>query len=193
MNSLFRKKEVLTVPNLLSALRLAMIPVIIWLYLGKNNYYAATAVIILSGITDIADGFIARKFNMISNFGKILDPIADKFTQGMLIITLCFRRRLMIPLIILFVIKEFIMVVLGTITLKKHHSVNSSKWHGKLNTVVLYATMLLLILFPDFPQSWEKVMFFACVVTMTLSTVLYFRFYISVWKNEDAGEKLNTM
>ena len=192
MISLFKKKEIVTVPNLLSLLRLVMIPVIMWLYLAENNYYAATAVIILSGITDIADGFIARKFNMVSNFGKILDPIADKITQGMLIIALCFRHNLMIMLIILFVIKEFILAVLGAITLKKHDSVNSSKWHGKLNTVVLYLTMLMLILFPDFPKAAERVMVILCIITMTLSTVLYFRFYLSVWKNETVYEKLHT-
>ena len=190
MVNLFKKKEILTVPNLLSFLRLIMIPVIVWLYLAKNNYYAATAVIILSGITDIADGFIARKFNMISNFGKILDPIADKLTQGMLIISLCFRHNSMITLIILFVIKEFIMAVLGAITLKKHDSVNSSKWHGKINTVVLYLTMLMLILFPDFPKIAERVMVTLCIITMTLSTILYFKFYLSLWKNEVVCEKL---
>ena len=91
MNRIFNKKDILTIPNLLSLLRLLMIPVIVWLYVKEKNYYAATGMVILSGATDIADGIIARKCNMVSDFGKILDPIADKLTQAALIICLSLK------------------------------------------------------------------------------------------------------
>ena len=91
MNRIFNKKDILTIPNLLSLFRLLMIPVIVWLYVKEKNYYAAAAMVLISGATDIADGIIARKFNMISDFGKILDPMADKLTQGALIICLSFK------------------------------------------------------------------------------------------------------
>lgn len=62
MHRIFRKDQVLTIPNLLSVIRLALIPLIVWLYIGKQEYSAAVAVILISGATDIIDGFIARKF-----------------------------------------------------------------------------------------------------------------------------------
>lgn len=75
------KNKILTIPNILSFLRLCLIPVIVWLYVDKQDYLWALLVLILSGITDIVDGIIARKCNMISDFGKAFDPIADKLTQ----------------------------------------------------------------------------------------------------------------
>ena len=69
MNRIFNKKDILTIPNLLSLVRLLMIPVIVWLYVKEKNYYAATAMVFASGITDIADGIIARKCNIVSDFG----------------------------------------------------------------------------------------------------------------------------
>ena len=73
MQKIFQKNQILTIPNLLSLVRLLLIPLIVWLYVGQNHYLAAAAVIVLSGLTDIADGIIARKFHMVSDFGKILE------------------------------------------------------------------------------------------------------------------------
>ena len=81
MHKMFEKKNLVTIPNMLSVLRMCMIGAIVWLYCFEQNYYAAISVLLLSGATDIADGFIARKFGMVSDFGKALDPLADKLTQ----------------------------------------------------------------------------------------------------------------
>lgn len=80
MHRVLRKDQILTIPNLLSIVRLCLIPLIIWLYCVKKDYTLAVIVILISGATDIVDGFIARHFNMVSDFGKILDPVADKLT-----------------------------------------------------------------------------------------------------------------
>ena len=74
--------RIITVPNLLSFFRLCLIPVIIWSYCVKKNPLLAGEILLLSGLTDLADGYIARRFHRISNLGKILDPVADKLTQA---------------------------------------------------------------------------------------------------------------
>ena len=125
MHRILKKEQILTIPNFLSLLRLLMIPIIVWFYCVELRYREAVAVILLSGITDIADGIIARRFNMVSDFGKILDPIADKLTQVTLIACLISKYDLMIPLIVEFVVREFIMLVLGYLTIRKHDKVNS--------------------------------------------------------------------
>ncbi len=178
MHRIFRKSQIFTIPNLLSFVRLALIPLIVWLYVGKSEYYLAVGVILLSGATDIADGYIARHFNMVSDFGKILDPIADKLTQAALIICLTVKYDLMYGIIILFVIKEIIMGTMGLIAIRKRDLVDSSKWHGKFNTVVLYFVMLLLILFPNIPTPLANSMILLCCVTMILSLVLYVKFFM---------------
>lgn len=131
MHRIFRKDQVLTIPNLLSVIRLALIPLIVWLYIGKQEYSAAVAVILISGATDIIDGFIARKFNMVSDLGKILDPVADKLTQATVILCLTVKYRWMRGLIVLFVVKEIIMAVLGYMAIQKKDVVNSAKWYGQ--------------------------------------------------------------
>ncbi|MDD4773665.1 MAG: CDP-alcohol phosphatidyltransferase family protein [Eubacteriales bacterium] len=79
MNLICKNPEsrVITIPNILSFFRICLIPVIVWLYIVKENSIWAGYLLILSGVTDIIDGFIARNFHMISNLGKVLDPIAD--------------------------------------------------------------------------------------------------------------------
>lgn len=179
---LFKKNQILTLPNLLSLFRLLLIPVIIWLYFPGDDHYLAAAVILLSGATDVADGIIARKFNMVSDFGKILDPIADKLTQIALLVCLSYKYPLMLVLIVLFVLKECTMAALGAINIKKQQAVNSAKWHGKLNTIVLYGSMLLMIVFPELPKSFVNTMICLCIISMSCSLLLYTRFYILSWK-----------
>ena len=138
---MLQKNQICTIPNLLSLVRLLLIPVILWLYIGlKSNTWAIT-VIILSGLTDVVDGFIARRFHMISDFGKVLDPVADKLTQGALILCLTVTYDWMKWLIILFLIKECAMLIMGYLAIRKEDNVNSAQWHGKLNTVVLYSPL----------------------------------------------------
>ena len=183
MHRILRKNQILTIPNLLSLVRLLLIPVILWLYIGVKNNALAIAVIILSGLTDVADGFIARKFHMISDFGKILDPIADKLTQGALILCLMVTYDWMKWLIILFALKECAMLIMGYLAIRKEDSVNSSQWHGKLNTVVLYGTMCLLILFPTIPLPWANTLIAICALTIIMSFVLYTVFYIRLFQS----------
>ena len=85
------KNKILTVPNVLSAFRLLLVPALAWLYLVRKDYSATAWVLLLSGATDIADGFIARRFGMVSDLGKALDPIADKLTQIVMLACLLTR------------------------------------------------------------------------------------------------------
>ena len=123
MLKLFKKKQILTIPNLLSLVRLILIPCIVWLYSFEKNYYAAIGMIILSGVTDIVDGWIARHFNMVSDFGKFLDPLADKLTQAALLICLLSEYSLMWALIVIFGVCEITKLILGFIIAKKYDEV----------------------------------------------------------------------
>ena len=181
MHKIINKDEILTIPNLLSLFRLLLVPVIIWLYCVKQNYIGTIAVFTLSAVTDIADGIIARKFNMVSDFGKILDPIADKVTQGSLIICLIIKYKLMLALIGIFLLKEITMAVLGYFVIKRNNNVNSAKWHGKVNTILLYAVMVTLILFPALPLTVANLLICVCGASMIFSFVLYVLFYKSIW------------
>lgn len=187
MHRIFQKKEILTIPNLLSLFRLCLIPLIVWLYCGREWYVAAIGVILLSGASDIVDGFIARKYHMVSDFGKILDPVADKLTQAALLICLLFRYPLMWALIVVFALRELGMIVMGAWVMKKKDEVNSAKWYGKLNTVVIYTVMMALILFPNIPTPWANGLLIACGGVMLLSLLLYARFYYNILRGSKNG------
>lgn len=180
MNRLLKKNEILTIPNILSCIRILLLPFIVWMYNVEGNHTAAILLLLLSGLTDIADGFIARKFNMVSDFGKIIDPIADKLTQGTLLICLALNHKIIFLLIAIFVLKEFSMALLGYIIIKKHDEVNSAKWYGKLNTVVIYFTIVALIIFPSLPKAAVMAMVFLCIAFVTVSFVMYAKFYIKI-------------
>lgn len=167
------QKRIITIPNILSFLRICMIPLIIWLYCVKRSFWGAGLVIVLSGITDMADGFIARRFNMISDFGKVLDPIADKLTQGGVLICLLFSFPLMaIPFAIL-ALKEIFMSITGALVIKKTGNVPSARWHGKAATFLLYCMMLLHVFWDTLPKSLSLASIIICSAVTALSFFLY--------------------
>ena len=101
--------RIITIPNLLSFFRLCLIPVMIWSYCVKEKPLLTGEILLLSGLTDLADGYIARRFHMISNLGKILDPVADKLTQAAMLICLFVRFPHMLLLIVIMAVKELYM------------------------------------------------------------------------------------
>lgn len=167
------KHKIVTIPNILSFCRLCLIPVIVWLYCIEKNYLWTTILFIISGLTDIVDGFIARKFDMISDFGKAFDPVADKLTQISMLFCLVTRFPLMlIPLVIL-IAKEILAVVMNMLTLKKAGFVVAAVWHGKLNTVLIYSTMFIHIVWFNIPITVSNILIIICIAMMLISSVLY--------------------
>ena len=165
--------RIVTIPNALSLLRLLMIPLFVWLYVGKHDYLGTTIVLILSGITDTLDGIIARHFHMVSDVGKALDPIADKLTQIAMLSCLVTRfPRVLLPLGIM-IVKEVTDGIMGLIILRKSGEVHSADWHGKVTTALLYATMILHVIWFDIPQALSDSLILLCTAMMTLSFVLY--------------------
>lgn len=167
------QKKILTIPNILSFFRLCLIPVIMWLYIKKQDYLSTLLILLLSGATDIIDGIIARKCNMISDFGKIFDPIADKLTQMAMLFCLVSRfNYMMIPLIFL-VIKEIFTGVTSLISFKRAKSVKGAVWHGKLTTVVLYSMMAIHLIWYNIPKTTSLIIVGVTIGIMLMSFIMY--------------------
>lgn len=137
------------IPNLLSVMRMILIPVFVVFFFSKRSYAGpvAAAVLVFSGLTDVADGIIARKFHMITALGQILDPLADKLTQATVCVCLVLKNTAPVWLLLLFVLKEALMVVGGASLIKKGREISSSKWFGKLATVIFYIVVISIIFF----------------------------------------------
>ena len=145
------KKDLFTIPNMLSLFRLLLIPVYIVIYLNAStdvDYYIAGGILAVSCLTDMIDGQIARHFNMISNVGKILDPLADKVTQFSLIVCLAIKYMSLLPLMILFVIKEAFQMIAGLFIISKGKMLTGALITGKIATAVLFASLTALVMFP---------------------------------------------
>ena len=171
-NNIQPENRILTIPNLLSAFRLLLIPLFVWLYLQEKYFYTGL-VLLISGITDISDGFIARRFHMVSNVGKVLDPVADKLTQISMLICLVTRYPLMLILVVIMIFKELFMSISGLLVIHKTKTVFSADWHGKAATFLLYITMCAHVFWVQIPMIVSDILIVACAVMLAISLLLY--------------------
>ncbi len=175
------------IPNILTILRFILIPFIV-VFIAFNNYIAAFVVLTISGITDILDGFIARKFNFITNFGKLIDPLADKTTQISVLITLALKDVIPFWILLVVFLKEFLMIA-GASFLYGKELVVSSKWYGKLTTVLFYIAIVSSFLIytwntplighpeystPMLPQ-FDIYIYYLALASTIFSLVMYFQ------------------
>ena len=172
MKKLFEGK-ILTIPNLLSCLRLALIPCFVWAYLVDENPRLTVLLLLISGLSDVADGFIARHFDMVSNLGKVLDPLADKLTQAAMLVCLMSRYPLMLLPLGLMVVKEMVSVGTGLAAIDRTGEVRSAGWHGKVATVLLYAMLITHVLWTEIPPQLSLALILLCAAMIVLSGILY--------------------
>lgn len=128
------------IPNILTVIRLIFIPLIL-VSLIYDNYLLAIILFTISSLTDVLDGKIARKYNVVSDFGKLMDPLADKLTQLSVLITLALKNIIPFWIVIVLIAKESIMIA-GASFLYGKNLVVSSKWYGKLATVLIYIAVV---------------------------------------------------
>ena len=190
LSEVFTKKEILTLPNLLSSVRL----VLAILFLGTFERYGTVQyrpllvlLVIAAAATDILDGRIARSFNSVSRFGRILDPVADKAMQGVMLAYLIPRYPLAELVLILFAVKECYMMVTGWKVIMETRTTIEPQWHGKLNTSVTYAVVMILMVGPRLPYSTSNVLIGACAVCMAMSLGMYASQFREILEQQNGG------
>lgn len=158
------KRDIFTIPNLLSLFRLVLIPIYVAIYLNAqdaSDYYLAAGILTVSCLTDLIDGKIARHFNMISSLGKILDPLADKATQFTLIICLTMKYNVLWYLVGLFVLKESFQLIAGSLRLRKKKMLKGALISGKVCTTVLFVSLILMVMLPGLSENAVNII--ACI------------------------------
>ena len=196
----------LTIPNLISVIRILLIPVIAVLYY-KGYIWWTVFVIFISGLSDAVDGKIARKFNQVSNLGKLLDPVADKFTIFALAIVLFLKfkeaqsesMQAFAWVFLLFIAKDIIMILGGIVLIALGTRPVAAEIWGKLATFAFYAVMVVIIGFgPEigaissyYPQYAipETVMFILVVVAVILTFIAFFSYLPSEIKQIKENSK----
>ena len=161
----------MNIPNILSIFRILLAPCFVYSYFIQHESDIAVmpaAIVLGAGITDFLDGYVARKFDMETKLGKILDPLADKLTQitvvGCLAVTY-FEFKILLAI---YLVKELSMLIGGLWFIRKFNVVKVSRWFGKVATIEFYIAVLLVILFPGMPAYM-----FRSLVALTVALSLY--------------------
>lgn len=174
------KREVFTVPNLLSLLRLLLLPLYARIYLTatENSHFLLAGIIMaISCLTDLIDGWVARHFQQITNLGKVLDPLADKITQVTLTLCLALRHPVLKPVLALFLVKEAFQVVLGIVFLSKGQMLDGALPEGKICTALLFVSLIALVMFPQIHPAAVNAIAAADIVFLSVSLLSYNRAY----------------
>jgi len=174
------KKEILSIPNLLSLFRLVLIPVYMLIYLNAtqpSHYYVSAAILAVSCLTDLIDGKIARRFNMVTTLGILLDPVADKATQFALILCLAMRYPVLWYLVGTFVVKEGFQLIAGSMILRKGKILDGALITGKICTTVLFVSLILLIMVPTMSEQHVAIITIIDIVFMIISFIGYILIY----------------
>jgi cardiolipin synthase len=166
------RKQIWSIPNLISLFRLLLIPLMVGFYF-KAKTIAALCVFALSALSDIVDGQIARRFHMVTDLGKMLDPLADKLTQGAALVCVAQRHPKLFFLLGFMAMKELVQASIGARSMKKTGQAFSSKWFGKLCTVVTTACLMAMFAFPQLPEGAINGMILLCAAMMLVSLALY--------------------
>lgn len=170
------------IPNALTIVRFVLIPFIVY-YILTGQYIAGFVILTISGLTDILDGCIARKFNFITNFGKLIDPLADKATQIAVLASLTFKGIVPLWILMIVFIKEIVMVA-GASFLYGKKLVVSSRWYGKLATVLFYVAIVCSLFIeywnttvnPGAPIfGFDDYIYYLAIATTIFSLVMYFK------------------
>jgi len=175
-------KEVylLNLPNLLTILRFFLIPLFVLVFFSslKYNYLIAIGIFLISGITDVLDGFIARRYNMVTKFGKLFDPLADKLM--ILSVLWCLAYKGYIHSIIFYIVlfKELFMIIGSVILYGKIKIVVSANIYGKIATVLFYVAIVSLLL--NIKMSFYILI--VAVIFAIFALIMYTVKYVSEYK-----------
>jgi cardiolipin synthase len=177
-------------PNILTILRIVLIPVFVWLFFSEipNNLNYALIVFITAGVTDVLDGYIARKYHLESDLGKVLDPLADKMM--LLSVLICLTSTDLIPLwvVLIIMLKEMVMIYGGIyLYFSKVQVIIPSNKYGKIGTLLFYFAIFLVLLKVN--PSVSKIALYAAVGLAVIAFINYFK--IALQLKHDIDDKIH--
>ena len=186
-----------TIPNLLSVLRILVIGPFAYFFLNDQLLWAV-AMLAFSGLSDLFDGLIARKFNQVTELGKMLDPMADKLTQATIAVCLAVKHPILISILLVFVLKELGMLVGGCILLKKKKRPCAAKWYGKVATFSFYISAVVIVvmegvfhLYTTTTVVISYVLLGITAVFMIYAMVRYFQIFLQLLHSTDPKDNLD--
>lgn len=174
---MFTKRELLSIPNILCYIRILLVPVFIYTYFytsDENGHMLSAGILILSSLSDFFDGFIARRFHMITNFGKLIDPVADKLTQFVVAFALMYTYPAYTLLVILIILKDGMLLFFGYYVYKKTgRHLEQAQMPGKIATAVFFVVSIVLIALYIPHTVMSMIMIYATAILMFIAMLYY--------------------
>lgn len=167
----------MNLPNVLSLIRLCLVPVFVVVFFRTrpDTRWCAAAIYLAAFLTDVADGWIARHFNLVTRLGRVLDPVADKLMTFAVIVCIVIDGIVPAWAAAVFFGKEILMALGGVILLRCTGDVIASNWLGKLSTGVFFVVCAALVLFPAIPSRWATGMMTAALALTIAAFLVYLR------------------
>ncbi len=189
----FKISDLITVPNIITYIRFILILPFAYYFL-KGNYMYAAVCIIISGLSDCFDGFAARKLNQVTSLGKVLDPIADKFTLFVVVICMVIYIPAVLPVLVTLLLKDVLMLLGGADLVKKGLTPPSANWYGKLGTIVFYFSICVIVFLKAVFQYENFALDFTLLsvtaLTMFFALYQYGKIYFQMIKDYNNKEKI---
>lgn len=179
----FPKEDIFKIPNILTYIRILMVPVFVIVYLNARTLSAhiwSVVIVILTEATDVVDGYIARKYNMITDLGKIIDPIADKAIQFAMLFCVIVRYHKVWILLIIYAVKELVSLAFSAYLFRRGKHIAGANWAGKLCSVILFLVLLTLIAVPSVPDNIVNILILVGGIFMLLAFAVYMTAYVKL-------------
>ena len=189
-----RNKNI-NVPNALSLLRILLIAPFVYYYI-QRQIVPAIVCLLLSGLSDMLDGKIARRFNQFTEVGQMLDPVADKLTQGTVAICLAVDHPILLPVLAIFVVKELTMLIGGAyLVFKAKKRPSGAMWCGKVGTILFYVSFLVIV---PLKGIWKVEILPLNIALLSVTAIFmlfalykYFRVFLSLLRSVDPKDSID--
>jgi len=177
------------IPNILSGFRIALIPFFIYQVI-IGNMPAAAVILLVSALTDIVDGYLARRFKWVTNLGKVLDPAADKLTHVTVCVLFAIQFSQYWVFFAVLLLRDLVFLVVGGYFIKRKVRLSGAKWFGKLSTVVFFTSMIIITLFPALPSVYTYILLALTTITAFAAMIMYIPEYIRYKRKVEAVENM---
>lgn len=183
------------IPNILSVIRIILVFVFVAVFFAPISKVWALVIFLTAGATDVVDGFLARKFNWITDLGKVLDPFADKLMQCTVLVCLCIEKVVPIWFVVIFFVKEILTLLIGFIVIRRRSVVVVSKWYGKTAVCLFYATIFISVILKYvcgiMLNDWQQILMYMPAAIMAIFAFgAYIGFYSKLSKEKIEHGKL---
>lgn len=178
----------MSIPNVITLFRIALTPIFVRFYL-EGQHMTAMALLLLAAVSDMADGFIARRFQMITPLGKVLDPVADKLLQLAMLLCLMKRSHAVLGILLLHLLRELWLLALGSLCFKRSGVLIGARWYGKICTAALYSVLGAALMWPGLPERLLHTGLMLCSGLIIFCLVGYTREYLHILHGDNTIKK----